>query len=206
MRPNCKMVHTSRQDEQYFLQNGTLPDHLRGGGMGGQGGGGGMSTSNVSMSKLVSNVCRDYVKNQCTRGSQCRFYHPPAHELEKILSQQNAGNPNLTPSSDSGGGGGGGAAGTAIQQRHEELTAENQALKTRNQQLERLLADACYCMTLAVGDQNPAISQLMKTITEMAPESALARQPTEENEGGGGAPTLAKTEGSGAQISVPSSA
>ena len=193
MRPNCKMIHTSRQDEQYFLQNGTLPDHLRGGVAGGPGGG--MSTAN--MSKLISNVCRDYVKNQCTRGDQCRFYHPPAHELEKILSHQNAGNPNLFPSSDSGGG----AAGTAaVQQRHEELTAENEALKTRNQQLERLLADACYCMTLAVGDQNPAIAQLMKTIAEMAPESALARQPTEED---GGA---MKTEGSGVQASVPSSA
>ena len=197
MRPNCKMIHTSRQDEQYFLQNGTLPDYLRGGVAGGPGGG--MSTTNLS--KLVANVCRDYVKNQCTRGDQCRFYHPPAHELEKILSHQNAGNPNLFTSNDSGGGG---AAGTAIQQRHEELTAENEALKTRNQQLERLLADACYCMTLAVGDQNPAIAQLMKTIAEMAPESALARQPTEED--GGGATTLVKTEGSSVQVSVPSSA
>lgn len=194
MRPNCKMLHTSRQDEQYFLQNGTLPDYLRGGS------GGGTGTTNPSMSKLVANVCRDYVKNQCTRGNQCRFYHPPAHELEKILSAQNAGNPNMFPSSDSGGGG---AAGTALQQRHEELTAENEALKTRNQQLERLLADACYCMTLAVGDQNPAISQLMKTIAEMAPESALARQPTEEN--GEGASTVVKTEGSSVQVSVPSS-
>ena len=193
MRPNCKMLHTSRQDEQYFLQNGTLPDYLRGGS------GGGTGTTNPSMAKLVANVCRDYVKNQCTRGNQCRFYHPPAHELEKILSAQNAGNPNVSDS-----GGGGGAAGTALQQRHEELTAENEALKTRNQQLERLLADACYCMTLAVGDQNPAISQLMKTIAEMAPESALARQPTEEN--GEGASTVVKTEGSSVQVSVPSSA
>ena len=193
MRPNCKMLHTSRQDEQYFLQNGTLPDHLRGGS------GGGTGTTNPSLSKLVANVCRDYVKNQCTRGNQCRFYHPPAHELEKILSAQNAGNPNVSDS-----GGGGGAAGTALQQRHEELTAENEALKTRNQQLERLLADACYCMTLAVGDQNPAISQLMKTIAEMAPESALARQPTEEN--GEGASTVVKTEGSSVQVSLSSSA
>ena len=201
MRPNCKMLHTSRQDEKYFIESGTLPEHLRGGVTGGPGGG--MSTTNSSMSKFVANVCRDFVKNQCTRGNQCRFYHPPAHELEKLLSHQNAGNPNLFSSSSSGGGGGG-AAGTAIEQRHEELTAENEALKTRNQQLERLLADACYCMTLAVGDQNPAIAQLMKTIAEMAPESALARHPPEEN--GEGASTIGSTEGSGVQVSVPSSA
>ena len=201
MRPNCKMLHTSRQDEKHFIESGALPEHLRGGVTGGPGGG--MSTTNSSMSKFVANVCRDFVKNQCTRGNQCRFYHPPAHELEKLLSHQNAGNPNLFSSSSSGGGVGG-AAGTAIEQRHEELTAENEALKTRNQQLERLLADACYCMTLAVGDQNPAIAQLMKTIAEMAPESALARHPPEEN--GEGASTIGSTEGSGVQVSVPSSA
>ena len=178
MRPNCKMLHTSSQDEQYFIQTGMLPAHLRGAAAGAAANAGGGATASAAggpgaanLSKVASNVCREYVKNQCTRGSQCRFYHPPAHELEKILNHQNAANP--------------GAAGTsgesaALQKKVEDLETENEALKTRNQQLERLLADACYCMTLAVGDQNPAIAQLMKTIAEMAPESALARQPGDD--------------------------
>ena len=177
MRANCKMIHTSRQDEQYFLQTGMLPGHLRGGtssGVTNSGGGGGGGAGSADISKLASNVCREYVKNMCTRGDQCRFYHPPAHELQKILSHQNAANPGtyVENSEDSG------ASSTV--QKNEELMAENEALKTRNKQLERLLADACYCMTLAVGDQNPAIAQLMKTIAEMAPESALACQPGDE--------------------------
>ena len=133
LRPNCKMVHTSAQDEQYFHETGMLPAHLKGGGDGG--------------------------------GS-------------------------AAPSGRGGGDMGHMAAASAtlasLEKKNEELETENEALKSRNQQLERLLADACYCMSLAVGDQNPAISQLMKTITEMAPESALAQQTGE-----GGAMTAA---------------
>lgn len=139
--------------------------------------------SNRDLSKLASNVCREYVKNRCERGDQCKFYHPPAHELEKILQYQNAANPGAFPEESNEGS----STSVALQKRNEEIATENEALKTRNQQLERLLADACYCMSLAVGDQNPAIAQLMKTITEMAPESALARQAADEQGGGEGA-------------------
>ena len=68
------------------------------------------------------------------------------------------------------------AGGAAEERQAGGLPAENDVLKSRVNQLERLLADACYCMTLAVGDQNPAISTLMKTISDLAPESALANQ------------------------------
>ena len=209
MRPNCKMIHTSAQDEQYFLDTGMLPSHLKGEFTGGFSSGGG-TMSNRDLSKLAANVCREFVKNRCDRGDQCKFYHPPTHELEKILQYQNAANPGTFPEE---------ASATSIalqirkedlqkrnedfQKRNEDLATENETLKTRNQQLERLLADACYCMSLAVGDQNPAIAQLMKTITEMAPESALARQAAEEGgdqPGVGGAlagGTTVKTEDQG---------
>lgn len=183
MRPNCKMIHTSAQDEQYFLETGMLAAHLKGefaGGLSSVGASGSMM-SNRDLSKLASNVCREYVKNRCERGDQCKFYHPPMHELEKILSYQNAANPGTFPEESSNTT----ATSVAIEKRNEDLAAENETLKTRNQQLERLLADACYCMSLAVGDQNPAIAQLMKTITEMAPESTLARQ-EEGGQGGSG--------------------
>lgn len=197
VRPNCKMIHTSAQDEQYFLDTGMLPAHLKIGGTGGGSGGGGGGGGGSNMSKLASNVCREYVKNQCTRGNQCRFYHPPPHELEKIISHQTAANPGTFPEDS--------AAMASLEKRVEELSAENGALKTRNEQLERLLADACYCMSLAVGDQNPAIAQLMKTITEMAPESALARQGGSEGSAlvSSGGVTVSETQGG--QLSIAGS-
>ena len=181
MRPNCKMIHTSAQDEQHFLETGMLPGHLKGEFASGfLSGGASGSMSNRDLSKLAANVCREYVKNRCERGDQCKFYHPPTHELEKILQYQNAANPGTFPEEPSEAS----ATSVTLQKRNEDLATENEALKTRNQQLERLLADACYCMSLAVGDQNPAIAQLMKTITEMAPESTLARQAADEERGG----------------------
>jgi len=80
------------------------------------------------------------------------------------------------PSSEMGSGIGSGGTDFGSDTEQKGLPQENALLKNRVNQLERLLADACYCMTLAVGDQNPAISSLMKTISELAPESALANQ------------------------------
>ena len=94
-----------------------------------------------------------------------------------------------------GAGAGGAGAGGENQsqanqsQASESTGVEKDALKSRVNQLERLLADACYCMTLAVGDQNPSISALMKTISEMAPESSLANQSE-----GSGAPAKSESE------------
>ncbi len=151
-RPNCKLVHTGKPDEQHFLRTGTLPDYLRVDG-------GSSSSGNGNLSS--GNVCREFVKNQCTRGASCRFYHPTPAELQTLLRQQK---PLETREDGSGG-------------NNESMARENEELKARVQQLERLLADACHCITLAVGDQNPAIAALMKTIATMAPASSLANQP-----------------------------
>ena len=173
-RPNCKLVHTGRQDEQYFLRTGSLPDYLR------------LqlessSGPSVDISHLAGNVCREFVKNQCTRGAACRYYHPTPAELRSLLTQQRSQLADDRQQSQQSGGGG-----VAGKEAAEQPTVtENQALKERNQQLERLLADACHCITLAIGDQNPAIAALMKSIADMAPASALANQEGEGTEGRG---------------------
>ena len=152
-RYNCKLIHTKRQDEQYFLRTGTLPDHLcltAGPG-------------SVDVSHLAGNVCREFVKNKCNRGGMCKFYHPTPPELQSLLSGSDGQN------RPQGGG-------EPAEDEFVVLLRENNTLKERIAQLERLLADACHCITLAVGDQNPAIAALMKTIAEMAPSSSLANQ------------------------------
>lgn len=152
-RSTCKLVHTGKVDEQYFLRTGMLPDYLRGPVS--------SSTPHIDVSHLTGNVCREFVKNRCTRGASCRFYHPTPAELKALLAQQNQEQQQQIQPVE-----------------YEVLMQENKALKERIQQLERLLADACHCITLAVGDQNPAIATLMKTIAEMAPASSLANQVT----------------------------
>lgn len=176
----CKMVHASKDDEQHFIDTGSFPQTLRAHRVSS----GFSSKPNPSLGRIAENVCREFVKRQCTRGSACKFYHPTPQELEVLLSQQGktinktSGSTGVTqpplPSSASGS-----AAAAA-----DTPAPENTALKSRVNQLERLLADACYCMTLAVGDQNPAISTLMKTISDMAPESSLANQPGDAADGG----------------------
>ena len=163
-RYNCKLIHTKRQDEQYFLRTGTLPDHLcLTGGPG-----------NIDVSHLAGNVCREFVKNKCNRGGMCKFYHPTPAELQSLLSSSGG-----VQSRPTGGG-------EPAEDEFIVLLRENNTLKERISQLERLLADACHCITLAVGDQNPAIASLMKTIGEMAPSSSLANQPEKGGAGPGG--------------------
>ena len=147
-RYNCKLIHTKKQDEQYFLRTGTLPDHLRltpGPG-------------NIDVSHLAGNVCREFVKNKCNRGGTCKFYHPTPTELQSLLSSSAQSRPT--------------GGGEPSEDEFFVLLRENNSLKERISQLEQLLADACHCITLAVGDQNPAIAALMKTIAEMVPSSS----------------------------------
>ncbi len=196
----CKMVHSNKDDEDYFLETGYFPKGVNANPKGAHK----VGPQNIpNLSHIAENVCREFVKNQCTRGNACRFYHPNRQELEVLLSQ---------PGGSFGGGGrggrgrgrgrGGGFQGAGTQgsqggtnggpsntgpQNGASASAEgnpqNTALKSRVNQLEKLLADACYCMTLAVGDQNPAISTLMKSITEIAPDSALAKKTNDTGEG-----------------------
>ena len=158
-RHNCKLIHTSQDDEAHFLRTGSLPEHL-------------CSKTDAhrtadfdpAIEAIAPNVCREFVKNKCTRGAMCKFYHPKPDELERMIAYQQSKNA---------------TANTALSSSSadiEQLKQENAKLKERNHQLERLLADACHCITLAVGDQNPAIQTLMQTIAGMAPESSLAKK------------------------------
>lgn len=200
-RQPCKMVHTSKESEKYFLDTGHFPRNLHAHPPPSTQYSATNAKHNPALSRIAQNVCREFVKRQCTRGSSCKFYHPTPQELEVLLSQQNStgggggGGIGGGGGGGMGGGGGGGIVGKPQSPAPPQQTSvpgpsgepvDNTALKSRVNQLERLLADACYCMTLAVGDQNPAISTLMKTISDMAPESSLANQADAAGASGGG--------------------
>ena len=170
-RPSCKLLHTGKEDEQYFLRTGSLPDYLRVDG-----------TGVVDVSNLKGNVCREFVRNSCTRGPMCRFYHPSPSEIRSLLSEQSVSE--STTEKDK------------VDKANEALRTENAELKARVQQLEQLLADACHCITLAVGDQNPDIAVLMKTIADMAPSSSLAIEGGGDD--GGSAEAAGEEQGGGA--------
>ena len=165
-RTTCKLLHTGKGDETFFIENGYLPDHLRKGSTNFQ-------NYDPSLEAIADTVCRDFVKGMCTRGVSCKFYHPRQEELERLLAYQkskSSGGVSAMPQQVKTDNHLPNTAGGEI----DKMKQENEALKQRVQQLERLLADACHCITLAVGDQNPAIKTLMETIAGMAPESALA--------------------------------
>ena len=168
-RPSCKLLHTSIQDELYFLNNGRLPGHLSVPS--------GATSRDPNLEKIAKNVCRDYIKNRCEYGDKCRFYHPSAVEIQALIANSNVttGGQQWSQSSTSSFNTPSTSA-PSQSSTSADMSQDNEALQARVKQLERLLADACYCMTLAVGDQHPAISTLMKTITELAPSSTLANQ------------------------------
>ena len=168
-RGSCKLLHTGKGDETFFIENGYLPEHLKKSDSREE------VTYDPSLEAIAETVCRDFVKGVCNRGVSCKFYHPTPDELRRLIPyQKNRGrqgrgvvnNQQMKLPDD-----------VTIPQNNEEmdkLKKENETLKQRVQQLERLLADACHCITLAVGDTNPTIKTLMDTIAGMAPESALA--------------------------------
>ena len=168
-RGSCKLLHTGKGDETFFIENGYLPEHLKKSDSREE------VTYDPSLEAIAETVCRDFVKGVCNRGVSCKFYHPTPDELRRLIPyQKNRGrqgrgvvNNQQMKLPDN----------VTIPQNNEEmdkLKKENETLKQRVQQLERLLADACHCITLAVGDTNPTIKTLMDTIAGMAPESALA--------------------------------
>ncbi|XP_013094685.1 zinc finger CCCH domain-containing protein 10-like isoform X2 [Biomphalaria glabrata] len=63
-RPNCKFLHCTRDEEEYFHRTGLLPSRLNhaivtGGGH----------------LKMDVPLCRDYLNGDCKRGSKCKYRH-----------------------------------------------------------------------------------------------------------------------------------
>lgn len=74
MRSNCKFIHCSKEDEEYYHQTGDLPP--------------GTEESAAKSSSFTEGsdgeipVCRDYLKGECSRGSSCKYRHMSRGDVE----------------------------------------------------------------------------------------------------------------------------
>ncbi|XP_076124321.1 zinc finger CCCH domain-containing protein 10 [Alosa pseudoharengus] len=71
VRSNCRFVHGSKEDEDYYKKTGELPLRLRGKVAAGLG----LSPTDLPLSRGEVPICRDYLKGECQRGNKCKFRH-----------------------------------------------------------------------------------------------------------------------------------
>lgn len=63
-RDECKYVHCSKEDQEYFLETGSLPPYV---------------LEDAIMKSVIPSlpgevpVCRDYLSGECRRGKACRL-------------------------------------------------------------------------------------------------------------------------------------
>lgn len=67
-RVNCKFVHGSRQDEDYYKVTGELPKHIQEPPQTKLG-----NPESAGDSEIP--VCKDFLKRECQRGKKCKFLH-----------------------------------------------------------------------------------------------------------------------------------
>jgi len=65
-RMKCKFLHVTVAEEAEYMKSGTLPSH------------GGRPELNISLLQRPTpsnEMCKDFLKNMCERGSRCKFSH-----------------------------------------------------------------------------------------------------------------------------------
>ncbi|XP_035006665.1 zinc finger CCCH domain-containing protein 10 [Hippoglossus stenolepis] len=71
MRANCRFVHGSKEDEDYYKKSGELPLRLRGKVAARLG----LSPMDLPHSRGEVPICRDFLTGECQRGNKCKFRH-----------------------------------------------------------------------------------------------------------------------------------
>ncbi|XP_034389589.1 zinc finger CCCH domain-containing protein 10 [Cyclopterus lumpus] len=109
MRSNCRFVHGSKEDEDYYKKSGELPLRLRGKVAARLG----LSPMDLPHSRGEVPICRDFLKGECQRGNKCKFRHVEK-DYEYEPSRVGVGGvigPGTSGMVNAGGGIGGGGAG-----------------------------------------------------------------------------------------------
>ncbi|GFO40816.1 Zinc finger ccch domain-containing protein 10 [Plakobranchus ocellatus] len=78
-RLNCKFLHCSRDEQEYFHRTGLLPSRLNHSGP--------VAGSHGHSMRAETPVCRDYINGDCKRGSKCKY----RHESEKPQGHYSVG-------------------------------------------------------------------------------------------------------------------
>nr|XP_032800825.1 zinc finger CCCH domain-containing protein 10 isoform X2 [Petromyzon marinus] len=76
-RPNCKFVHSPKQDEEFYRRHGELPAHLKQTVAAGLG----LSLRDLQLRQGEVPVCHDNLNNGCLRGKRCKFRHVTREEF-----------------------------------------------------------------------------------------------------------------------------
>ncbi|MCI4375140.1 hypothetical protein PGIGA_G00105850 [Pangasianodon gigas] len=71
VRTNCRFVHGSKEDEDYYKKTGELPLWLRWKVAAGLG----LSLTDLPQNRGEAPICRDFLKGECQRGNKCKFRH-----------------------------------------------------------------------------------------------------------------------------------
>lgn len=109
MRSNCRFVHGSKEDEDYYKKTGELPPRLRGKVAARLG----LSPMDLPHSRGEVPICRDYLTGECQRGNKCKFRHVKK-DYEYEASRAGGGGamgPSASGMVNPGGGLGGGGGG-----------------------------------------------------------------------------------------------
>lgn len=75
-RPNCKFIHCTRAEEEYYHATGELPQRVMDSISMGQGNGGDINIDNDIP------ICKDFLKGECRRGGRCKFRHVNPSEFD----------------------------------------------------------------------------------------------------------------------------
>lgn len=80
-RANCKFIHCTREEEEYYKQAGQLPVRLQQAAALGIG----VVPTELPLLKGEVPICKDFLKGECKRAGRCKFRHLTAAEYEYEL-------------------------------------------------------------------------------------------------------------------------
>lgn len=77
-RANCRFIHCTREEEDYYKQTGQLPVRLQQAAALGIG----VVPNELPLLKGEVPICKDHLKGECKRGSRCKYRHIASTEYQ----------------------------------------------------------------------------------------------------------------------------
>lgn len=84
-RPNCRFIHCTREEEEYYKQTGQLPVRLQQAAALGIG----VVPNEIPLLKGEIPVCKDFLKGECKRAGRCKYRHLSSVQYELEITRKN---------------------------------------------------------------------------------------------------------------------